>query len=312
MLASPLCFLPWKGPASRPQEAWCTFPTVILSAQTGRLGAGGVGDHRPGLGVCCWLGGSPGPALSGLCPAQCLGASLQSLACRRGRDWLPQLPYQLWLAQPFLPINTVSPPSRRPGDAQGKLRLGRPGWRGMCPWDLAGRGVCGIWQHLLAVPGTQAGARCEADGALGSPLLAPAGRGPPAAPAPAPARPWRAPPAAGSSLLLSETGPGGTVEEWLLKTPAGRSVSLATCPCSGKGQHPRGCHIPRGACGGALSPLPTWSSLCTCVHAAAPLGALHPPHCAPVQYLLLPRPPPSRGPPTPLGNTAHGAHSGNH
>lgn len=60
----------------------------------------------------------------------------------------------------------------------------------------------------------------------------------------------------------------------LLKTPAGRSVSLATCPCSGKGQHPRGSHIPRGVCGGALSPLPTWSSLCTCVHAAAPLGAL--------------------------------------
>ena len=82
------------------------------------------------------------------------------------------------------------------------------GWvEGMHPWDQAGRGR--LWGSaapagLCRRPGQVS---CSGWGA-GSPRLAPAGPGPPAAPAPAPTQPGTVPPSAGWSPLPSETGPG--------------------------------------------------------------------------------------------------------
>lgn len=93
-------------PVSRPPEApehasrSFSFPRAA-QVQTGEAGAGGLAGA--GLGSAALAAGSfaaPGPPLAGFCPAP---------------------PHR------FLPL--VSPPSRRPAEAQGKLRLKDQGWR---------------------------------------------------------------------------------------------------------------------------------------------------------------------------------------
>ena len=203
--AGEACVLARPGPPGPPASAQHGPPGLGFSS--------GGHERPPGAsrtfgGVLlpgpCWCLGTPAQVLLGsaaghLRPRALLApASLWPGLLLGSRAWLSH-PHPAWLTGPLLPIKTVSPPSRSPGRSLGESRLGGQD-RGLCPWDWAGRGCWAVQvpgRVLRAWPGHQ-----------GSPRLARAGSGPPAAPVPAPARPGRAPPPAASSLLLSATGPG--------------------------------------------------------------------------------------------------------
>lgn len=289
------------GP-KRPGACFHSYPQCADKAG-GRQGGG----RRPGLSVCCWRRGSPGVSLWPR-PHPRPGGVLAALV---GARTAPSAPLPASACSAFFSHQDSVPSQqmawRHPGETEARgagmerdASLGPSGKRRM--WGSGS--TC--WR--CPVPSQVPGMRLT--GARASPLLAPAGRGPPAAPAPAAAWPWRAPRVAGSFPLLSGTGPGMTVECWVLKPPAGRSVFLAPRPCSGTGQHPRAAPS-QGRWVGPCSPTQ---------HGPTSVPVLRQlPHCVPVQCLLLPsadqglhRPPPSRGPPPAPGNTPSGAQGGGH